>query len=686
MKSRLGIGLILLSALGCNRPKPTSGATPSASGVATAGPTALPTFAPLGPPPKLERTEDGIPILPARVAAHEQSGAVRWLRPMAKTLQWTSSEANDGGRAFVGIAKDAPDVLVRDGEVQVGVLRGLGVAKDGCAAARDGEILLSGVVDSAELQKVNRLDGRTGKRTETLEPRREQAVFRIDRQGRVSRQVLPKTVATSDDCTLWMGDAGKYTLGTFGLTSWDGERFSEDRTFTRVRTTLGRHAGDAYCFRFCNAEEQAKTPPITQKLIDALGCPGSGDFVAYEDWVAGACNGKAVRWKKGGELEQLSGLPESKILNGTYYAVLAPSGALVVALDYAFRRYVVWPPGTKTATPERTLAVGDVLSRASPALIVRGLGGTVPESNTRAVLVGRDVGYGTGGSTLGYSELHRSEDAHRAQVARAREVMGKDELWVAHEAVLDPACGAHVRSPLGWEGMKIHDFSPPLLPKLSPLAVTRSPSCVKLDRVAALPGDPDLLLALSGGELWGAWLPEPLPLPAGSHFGRKIDERPVVQHPKPGPGWTKLGKADALTGEDAQPAPGVQATIPPGTWQAAGGALIRTGASEVLLTRLGAVTLPAGTKPMAVGTGDHFRAWGAIGAKLVDCAASCRVLDPGVAGEIVAVVPRTDTTLLLGYADGRVGVYELPATGGDVSAADPLVESLRALLKKRPNG
>jgi len=682
--AKLGVlALLLLSGSSCQRA--TTNPAPASSGAADASLAALPSLPPLGPPPAIERTEDGIPILLVRPPAPRSEGRVRFLDPRSSTLQWPSAEATDGARAYVAIGSSGPDVVVRDGEVRSGLLRELGVATRGCAAARDGEILLSGVADADHEQLVVQVDDRKKTREEKRVRAREQVVFRIDPQGRVSKQSLPPSVATGDDCRLWMGDAGKYVLGTFGFITWDGERFSEERNFTSLRTKLGRFGGPKLCFRDCNAEETRESAEGTRELTEALACSGQGEFTAYEDWLFGTCQGRAVRRRGNGPIEILDKLPESKVLGGTYYVALEPSGSVVIALTYGFRRYVVWPAGEKALTKERTLPPGDRIPKTSPAVIVRGLSGEVPESNTYAVLLGKETGYGTGGSTVGYSELKRSEDAHRAQVARAREVLKKDALWVSHEAVIDPSCGAHVRSPVGWEGMRIHDFGPPTLPKLSPLAVTRKPACLKLEQVSALPGDPDLLLALSAGELWAAWLPTPLPLPGGTRFGRAVDAQPVVQHPKPGAGWLRIGKADSVAGEDARPEPGSGTAIAAESWQAGGAALIRVGEKPILLGRLGAVTLPPATRPMAVGTADHFQAWGAIGPKLVVCAESCRVLEPGVESDIVAVVPRSETSLILGYADGRVGVYEVPAEGGSVVPNEPLVEPLRALLKKRPS-
>jgi hypothetical protein len=61
------------------------------------------------------------------------------------------------------------------------------------------------------------------------------------------------------------------------------------------------------------------------------------------------------------------------------------------------------------------------------------------------------------------------------------------------------------------------------------------------------------------------------------------------------------------------------------------------------------------------------------------------VLDPGVPSAIVAVVPRTESDLMLGFADGRVGVYHVPDAGGETVDNVPLVSDLIAFLKHRPD-
>ncbi len=40
--------------------------------------------------------------------------------------------------------------------------------------------------------------------------------------------------------------------------------------------------------------------------------------------------------------------------------------------------------------------------------------------------------------------------------------------------------------------------------------------------------------------------------------------------------------------------------------------------------------------------------------------------------------------MILGFADGRVGAYVIPAAGGDPIARHPLTDALDAALAKRP--
>lgn len=275
---------------------------------------------------------------------------------------------------------------------------------------------------------------------------------------------------------------------------------------------------------------------------------------------------------------------------------------------------------------------------------------------------------------------------YRGQLERAKAVLGDGDLLAVHEAIVDRRCGAFVRSPVGWEDEEVSDWIPPVLPALSPRAVTRPKACTALDEVHAVPGEPSLLLARAGDRLLAAWLPPPLPLPPGDNpmTGRKGGV--PVQHPRPGVPWFDVGPwPGRLDGLDGVAAPGGDTVIHDGSWQAAGAMVLTLADASLVLSPAGASTLPPDTKPMALSFAGTGHVWGAQGNKLVDCARDCRVLDPGVASELVAVVPRSATELVLGFADGRVGVYVVPASGGAPVPRHPLATALDAALARRPD-
>jgi len=186
------------------------------------------------------------------------------------------------------------------------------------------------------------------------------------------------------------------------------------------------------------------------------------------------------------------------------------------------------------------------------------------------------------------------------------------------------------------------------------------------------------------GKLAVAWLPTPLPLPSGEDPRGARPTPPVPeQHPQPGAGWTVLDPVDVVEGLAGVPEPGADTDVRSGSWQAGGGALLRVGGATLLLTPQEAYTLPADVRPMAMMLYQPGL-FGALGPRLVVCDPRCRILDPGPTAEIVAVVPRTERTIVLGYADGRIGTYDVPATGGEPVEDHPLAERLRAVLKSRP--
>jgi hypothetical protein len=233
--------------------------------------------------------------------------------------------------------------------------------------------------------------------------------------------------------------------------------------------------------------------------------------------------------------------------------------------------------------------------------------------------------------------------------------------------------------------MRIHDWSPPTLPPLFKAAVHDPPFCLPLEQVVAVPGAPDLLLARTrDGRLVGAWLPPPLPLPSGSsHFHPRPPGPPPVQHPQPGTGWIDIGRAEKLTGIPGLPVPGKDSQIDSSSWLAGGAAIVETGGSRILVTPHGPVTLPKKVRPMSL-LQYELGVYGAVGSRLLFCDGPCRILDPGPERELIAVVPRAKDLLVLGYDDGRNGLYRVPAQGGEPVPEHPIARAIRALMAKRP--
>jgi hypothetical protein len=654
----------------------------AASGAASARPA-------LGPlrPREVEVTDDGIPILAAELAGAPKEGDVVFIRQGIRALDTVvGHEASDGESIYL-VVDGADSVLVRDGVVHENVLASHGFDPGGCGAARGGHLLLSGIAATGGSEEVVVVEG-NGQRREHR-PVKQQVVVLIDAAGKERRLLVPRSHGQSEDCRAWLASDGTFSLALHEIVRFDGRGFAKEAAgWYAGRTVMGASQGAKLCFWSCNGVEAAQTHADTEALLRALGSASGPlpEWIAHDDWVAGVTRGRAVRKRLGaGAMEVVDGVPASGMLNGAHDIAFTAAHDLVIALDYRFRRYVVWPHGKAGLSPERTLGPGERIAHSSPTVLVRGMTTPIPESDTYAVLLGKDIDIGTGGSTVDFADLQRGAAAHRARVDRARKVLPSGQLVATNQAVVERDCGAYVRSPAGWEGEVIHDWSPPQLPALSPKAVFKPTTCLPLEQVSALPGDPDLLLAIHAGELWAAWLPPPLPLPQGtSHWDRKPPAPPPPATPRPGSGWSSIGAVDRLDGDQAIPAPGGNTTIAYGTWQAGGAAIIESAGETIVLTRRGAVTVPAGTRPMAVGQTAQPWLYGALGSKLVACAASCRILDPGPKSDIVAVVPRGVTTLVLGYADGRIGTYRVPASGGQVVPQHALVAKLNAFLATKP--
>lgn len=689
---------ILTLAIGCNTPptpsqsgspqQPTSSSLPAAGSGEPRSATVVEPYGPL-PSALYAADPDGIPFTTVTRGAAQKTGDVVWVSSASEALTpFPEYEASDGESIYFA-RRDAASVLVRGGKVIEKPLARYGIEKGGCAAAYEGRLFLSGVGTSDADEEVVHVEGNT-RRIEKRKAAEQRAVI-VDANGRDEVFTAGPSIGPEEDCQAIAGADGTFALMLFEPLLFDGKTFSKDERaglgWFSGRTVMGSPRGPRFCFESCNATEAAETHPMTKKLVAALDFQGgaSPEWIAMGDWVAGARAGRAVRAKIGGAIETVEGIPASKMLNGSMQIAFTRKGSLVIALDYRFEKYVVWPVGKSALSPVRTLQKGEILSSSSPTLLVRGFDDPLPESSTFAVVGGKNIGVGTGGSTYGYSGIRSGPDAHAARAKRAHAVMGKASLVFAREAAIDPACGTYVRSPIGWEGERIHDWSPPVLPALSPRAVTRPAACMTLTSLAVVPGTPDLILGISGGELHAAWLPPPLPLPAGvSHFDRQKPGPAPVQKPQPGTGWLRVGKVDAIVGDAAIADPGGNTAIADGSWGALGAAVITADGREILLAPLGAVTLPQGTRPMAIGQNKTFQAWGAIGSKIVVCATTCRILDPGPKENVVAIVPRTETALALGYADGRIGVYEVPQRGGEEVPAHPLTAALADLSKRRP--
>jgi len=667
-------------------PPPPVGAPPPPPAVVDAGLASVarppaPPFAPLGAAAPVVRDADGLPVIDVVPGAASGAGAVRWLGGADEVLQYAHSEASDGARIYAAMNDRGHDLVVRDGVLTQDVLAARGAGPGGCVGAHAGALYLAAPATTARTQQV-RTRLADGGVVVGVEAARAQTLWTVAPDGREAVRELP--THPEDRCYLVAGDGGTFVYGGFRLLTGDAGTITERDGLMGGRITIGRVGGPAYCFASCNAAERQANPPAVAQLTAALGCQ-QAEWSAHGDRVAGACRGKAVRYREGGAPEVIA-IPPTEMI-GSYDLAFTDRGDLVIGLDYAFARYLVWPASAARPSPVRTLGAGERIAHASPTVHVRGLTTAAPPSERAAVLLGATIGFGAGGSTLGYARRDRGGPRpYQAQRDRAAAVLGAGDLVVAGEAVVDRACGAYVRSPLGWEDEQINDWIPPTLPALSPRAVLRPATCTPLDAVSAVPGGPDLLLARRGDQLLAAWLPPPLPLPAGvDPRGPTPVRPPPQQRPRPGTGWSVVGAAAGVHGDDGVPAPGRDTAIASGSWQAGGAAVVEVGGDvAILVTPAGAVTIPAATRPMAVATDGTLHAWGALGARVVDCTATCRVLDPGVGVDVTAIVPRTRDQVILGFADGRVGAYAIPATGGDAVARHPLTDALDAALARRP--
>jgi hypothetical protein len=673
------IAVLVASASGCGKDKPEAGGGPEPFVVPDAKiepvTQAIPERFPAITNPAPEGyTEDGIPIMTVRSGSQQRQGDVTWISQAWNALEIPLHEATDGARIYFGrsgISSGFADVLVRDGTIYTDVLAAVSAVTPhpgGCAAAAQGRILLSSP-GHPPLEHGNQLAW-------TIEP-----------TGEVRPIALPDHTSSSDSCKAWLDPDGAFVLGTFGLVEFHGKEVTKDQSWYAGRTEMATARGPKFCFESCNRQEISEDGGAAQQALDQAlgGCHAR--YHAFRSWVVAECRRehKVARIARGGQVEVLTGLPDNRNQYGDIIAMTA-RGDVIIGLDYGMRSYVVWPVGSPRHSPVRTLAPNEALATSSPTLLLRGLPSGIPEDTVGATLMGATIAFGAGGSTHMSQAITRGQEARVAAVARAVAVLPRSqELVVAHEAVVDLECGAYVRSPIGWEGQRIHDWSPPQLPALFRAAVYDPPTCLPLAEVVAVPGNPDLLLARTrDGRLVAAWLPPALPLPAGtSHFHPRPPEPPPVQRPQPGTGWFDLGRADSIAGLPGLPAPGGDKDVERSSWHYGGAAVVRAGSAAILVTPHGPVTIDPRAVPMAI-LQYEIGAYGALGSKLLFCDTRCRILDPGVPGQLIAVVPRAKHALVLGYDGGRNGIYNVPPTGGQAVAEHPLATAIRAVMARRP--
>src|SRR5690606_37226505 len=124
----------------------------------------------------------------------------------------------------------------------------------------------------------------------------------------------------------------------------------------------------------------------------------------------------------------------------------------------------------------------------------------------------------------------------------------------------------------------------------------------------------------------------------------------------PGSGFTVVAPAvDAIDAIAGAPEPGIDVPVRARAWQAGGGAVLRFGSSEIVLTPRGAWTLPSAATPMAVDRTTP-RLYALAGSDLLVCDSACRAL-AAAKKRVIAVVPRTQELVILGLSDGTSAVY-----------------------------
>ncbi len=660
-------------------PKPTPATAPDL----TAAPLS---FAPLDMTRPVAKTADGLSVMtikaPKASASHP---ALRWLSPARSAMHWPEIEASDGARVYAAIdSKNGVrrDILIRDGVVHVDVMPRLspsGVGpKGGCVAARAGQVAVALPGLSRDDRLAHQMPG--------------EAVF-IGREGQLKRYPLDRLDRRVCSKS-WMDDDGSFIINEdFRTRTRDGE----------VRPSLGRApmhtvgmqstGGPLVCVAsYCSKDLKNAPSTAMMKALDARPRCSKRKVRIHGRWAAGVCITDDTVHISRLDLDthkQASGAALSRAIERTSVPGKAPTpliaitddGDVIVGLDYRFGKYAVWRTNASRPSPVRELASDEVLSSSNPPLLIRGLGAPAPESDTGATLMGRRLAYGAGGSTSMWPSYNTSAEAVASALERASKVLPAEPvLRYAGDAAVDLNCGSYVRSRRGNEGVRISHGGDVTIPPPTAAEVYHPPDCLPLKQVTAIPGARDVLLAITAkGELAIARLPPPLPLPAApARRAPRLRDQPSkaavpAAKPRPGSAWTVLSgvQVTALQGFGGELANGARKNPGQATWQYSGAALVTVANPArkddlLVVGHQGSAWLPRAAKPMAA---LQYNA-GFFGAEADVLVVSgedgrARRFPLSVGSAIDAVVPRTKTSLVIGFADGREAVFDVPATGGN---------------------
>lgn len=631
---------------------------------------ALPTTPP-------ETTPDGIPVI--NVSVEE---GMRWdIAPAWDTLIYGKRQATDGVSTFIAVREEEgvfTDVVIRGGEVRTNALRRMIPADThpgGCGAVHEGTLLMSAPVPNEEAGGGSTI----------------QAVWVMKPDGTIVRHDLPAEAGNSAECKAVVDEAGRFSLFAETLVDYDGKGLSLDEAWRAGRTELTRPLGPKYCFRACNEQETAGTEPtLLTKLREALGdCIPR--ITVHGDLVGARCQreGTAARIHvPSGKVETMSGVSKGASGIGFDALYFTREGHLVIEQKVLMHSYVVWPAGTNELSPQRHLELGEIMAQTSPTLLVRGLPEPVPRSSVSPIALGKPLPpYDPGDVDPSDFVSRRGPGARDAQRQRAAAVLPEGDIVLTDSVAVSLKCGAYVNAPIGYEHEPfVHDFDPPTMLPLSPKAVHQPPTCLPLTEVHAVPRMSDMLLAKTAdGRLAVARLSNYAPVER--RRGRMSGGAPRPAPPSApvaGSGWTILGPVDSIAGIRAVPEG--KRPEPVKGWSRGGAAVLEADGQTIVLTPMGAWTVPEGATPMAVQLLPTGKLYGALGSALVVCDATCRTLDPGDERAILSVVPRTQTDVILGYGDGKkdAAMYRMPATGGTVTPPHPLEAELEARLEATP--